>query len=700
MLSLSLSPLICSKTRSNNPSLETKSTPVTGADMEIAGPTDVIEDNAIKSIYSAWNISDWKPFMDGKQDICNPNGTAWPHIECTNCTSGASSNSCHIISLNLSSQNINGGLPPEFSDLQWLANLSLYNNSISDHILPKIGKLRNLTYLDLSMNNFSGNISEISSLTRLTYLNLSKNMLSGSVPSKLGDISTLKNLDLSVNMLSASVPSELGNLTNLQVLKFSTNNFSGPLPQELGSLTSLEELYFDSSGVSGSLVVLKPLRKLRILWAFDNDISGELTAISNFTKLEELQIGDLLPPSVSSPPETDSDFSFLKNMSSLRILSLRNCSLTSRTFPIPELKNLTYLDLSFNKLHGKIRSAYIETSLPELTQLFIGGNKFYGSLEDIISKSLSNGELDISFNPISGNLSSYPNLNINFLGTNINAQTLFGNSRGSDILNFIGNKSLQSNITNLNIIGSPFAIKCGANVQNIPHLSYYYHNDSDHLGAADINFDPEYQWVVSNVGSFLPNNNTIDSSVNTDHSISGGTENQALYQTARVSASSLRYYIVGLPDGDGYKVEFDFAEIVIEDQNSWRGLGRRYFNIFIQGNEVEKDFNIVDAANGSYIVITKSYENISVRNRTVDIHFQWAGRGTCCIPHEYTYGPLVSTIRVFRDQPSPPRPGKTARQKAGLVVGIMSLGIASSVIFLSIMYLWWQWIRLGRVMKA
>lgn len=69
--------------------------------------------------------------------------------------------------------------------------------------------------------------------------------------------------------------------------------------------------------------------------------------------------------------------------------------------------------------------------------------------------------------------------------------------------------------------------------------------------------------------------------------------------------------------------------------------------MLMQGNEVEKDFNIVDAANGSYIVITRSYENISVRNRTVDIHFQWAGRGTCCIPHEYTYGPLVSAIRVF-----------------------------------------------------
>jgi Malectin domain len=68
----------------------------------------------------------------------------------------------------------------------------------------------------------------------------------------------------------------------------------------------------------------------------------------------------------------------------------------------------------------------------------------------------------------------------------------------------------------------------------------------------------------------------------------------------------------------------------------------------MQGNEVQKDFNIVDAANGSYAVVTRKYENVIVRNRTVDIHFQWAGRGTCCIPYEYTYGPLVSAIRVSK----------------------------------------------------
>lgn len=67
----------------------------------------------------------------------------------------------------------------------------------------------------------------------------------------------------------------------------------------------------------------------------------------------------------------------------------------------------------------------------------------------------------------------------------------------------------------------------------------------------------------------------------------------------------------------------------------------------MQDNKVEKDFNIVDAANGSSVAVTRSY-NVTVRNRIVDIHFQRTGRGTCCIPHEYTYGPLVSAIRVSR----------------------------------------------------
>lgn len=143
------------------------------------------------------------------------------------------------------------------------------------------------------------------------------------------------------------------------------------------------------------------------------------------------------------------------------------------------------------------------------------------------------------------------------------------------------------------VTSPPFAIKCGGDVHDTPHL-YYYHNDSDHLGASDFNIDPQHQWVVSNVGSFLPNSNTTDSTVSTNHNISKRTENQTLYQElyekARISASSLRYYIVGLPDEDDYKVEIDFAEIVIEEKNSWRGLGRRYFNIFIQASVLASSY--------------------------------------------------------------------------------------------------------------
>ncbi|CAI0415128.1 unnamed protein product [Linum tenue] len=30
----------------------------------------------------------------------------------------------------------------------------------------------------------------------------------------------------------------------------------------------------------------------------------------------------------------------------------------------------------------------------------------------------------------------------------------------------------------------------------------------------------------------------------------------------------------------------------------------------------------------------------------MDVHFFWAGKGTCCIPYQGTYGPQVSAIRV------------------------------------------------------
>lgn len=92
-----------------------------------------------------------------------------------------------------------------------------------------------------------------------------------------------------------------------------------------------------------------------------------------------------------------------------------------------------------------------------------------------------------------------------------------------------------------------------------------------------------------------------------------------------------------------YTVELQFAEIGFVDSS----VGRRLFDVYIQGNLVLQDFNIQKAANGSYKAFIQNFP-ANVSNNILDIHFFWAGKGTCCIPNGYEdYGPLVSAVHVY-----------------------------------------------------
>lgn len=69
-------------------------------------------------------------------------------------------------------------------------------------------------------------------------------------------------------------------------------------------------------------------------------------------------------------------------------------------------------------------------------------------------------------------------------------------------------------------------------------------------------------------------------------------------------------------------------------------------HVFMKGERVLQDFNIQKEAGGSNRALMKTFE-ANVTNTVIDIHFRWAGRGTCCIPFQSTYGPLVSAIHVM-----------------------------------------------------
>ena len=58
-----------------------------------------------------------------------------------------------------------------------------------------------------------------------------------------------------------------------------------------------------------------------------------------------------------------------------------------------------------------------------------------------------------------------------------------------------------------------------------------------------------------------------------------------------------------------------------------------------------EDFDIVQAAQGVEKVVVKEFK-VVVKNKTLEVRFHWAGKGTTTIPSRGTYGPLILAISV------------------------------------------------------
>lgn len=125
---------------------------------------------------------------------------------------------------------------------------------------------------------------------------------------------------------------------------------------------------------------------------------------------------------------------------------------------------------------------------------------------------------------------------------------------------------------------SDFAVKCGGpQIRSSDNI--VYETDRETLGPATHYMTSTERWAVSNVGLAVDNINPLyiisSSSQFTD------TLDSELFQTARISAGSLRYYGLGLENGN-YTVRLQFAETQILGTLTWKSLGRRVFDIYVQ----------------------------------------------------------------------------------------------------------------------
>ncbi|KAK1404902.1 LRR receptor serine/threonine-protein kinase [Heracleum sosnowskyi] len=546
------------------------------------------------------------------------------------CDCSFSNNSvCHVTHIHLKRLNLTGELPFEFSKLAFLQELELDRNYINGTIPIAFGQLP------------------------LRTLNLLDNRISGSIPQEIANIDTLEELIMEDNQMGGTLPPELGRLGSLRRLLLSSNNFSGTIPESFTALKNLTDFRIDGSTLSGKIPdFIGNWTNIKSLNLQGTSMAGPIpSSISLLKNLIELRISDL-NGNVSSFPN-------LQNMTNMRFLILRNCIIEDSIPPyIAEMRSLYTLDLSFNRLSGRIPDS-IQPLRSSLNFMYLNSNLLSGVIPSWISDSKK--KFDVSYNNFTQPTSLH-----RCQASRVNLVASHSYST-SNLIPWCLKKDLPCPRTTR--YHSLF-INCGG--PKIESGGKEYEQDMATEGASY--FYLTDRWAYSSTGVFMYNDRS--NFVARKANVTGGE----YYQTARLSPSSLKYYGLCLQKGS-YKVRLHFSEIQFSDDATYRSVGRRIFDVSIQGNVVWKDFNIAEKAGGTEKGITLE-KDVTVNSSTLEIHLYWAGKGTTAVPDRGVYGPLISAISV-----TPNFVIKTGGLSTRSIAGIV---VASLVSLSLILYLLWM----------
>ncbi|GJX37029.1 probable LRR receptor-like serine/threonine-protein kinase isoform X1 [Tanacetum coccineum] len=439
---------------------------------------------------------------------------------------------CHVVSLVLKGQDLDGVLP------------------------PSLAKLPHIKKIDLTRNYLNGTIPRAWASTKLEYLSVTVNRLSGRIPPYLGNITSLIYvyvltvlLSLESNMFSGTIPAELGKLENLVNLTLHANYLSGELPVELNNLTNLAELRISDLSGSGSL------------------------------------------------------FPNLSSLTNMKTLMLRSCN-----------------------LNGAIPADYL-SQMSKLKYLYLTGNSLNGTVPKwIVDGTGTERVVDLSYNHFSKeNVPTSCRESLNLFRS-------YTGGNDSDVASCLGNNPCFKDYYSV-------YINCGG--PNATIGNKVYEADQDPGGNTKFYHDPN-SWGFSSTGSQLDVNKT--EYISTNVSILT-MNNSKLYTQARLSPFSLTYYGRCLANGN-YTVTLHFAEIVFRDNQSYKSLGRRAFDVYIQGENVFKDFDIRQKAGGVDKAVEIPITKVRVINKTLEIRLQYAGNGTTAVPVRGVFGPLISAISI------------------------------------------------------
>ncbi|KAK4571391.1 hypothetical protein RGQ29_029989 [Quercus rubra] len=308
-------------------------------------------------------------------------------------------------------------IPKSFGDICTLRELYLYSNNINGQLVELMNNLSgcvkdSLEVLDLSYNQITGllpnfaifpslkEIDLIGNLYKLEVLSVSSNFLEGVISESLfSNLFKLQSLDLSNNSLSLEFSFDWVSPFQLSDIYLTSCNLGPRFPNWIRTQRKVSFLDISEANISDTISaeLLEDLPPtLEVLNLSSNRIYGQLPNVSA-KRLNGLAIY-LSANSLEGPLPH-----FPTNLS---ILNLSKNQFSGSFSPLSKINGqlLAYLDLSHNKLSGRLPNCFMQW--PKLVILNLAGNHFFGEVPSSLGSLSMLNTLSLNNNNFSGNLPS------------------------------------------------------------------------------------------------------------------------------------------------------------------------------------------------------------------------------------------------------------------------------------------------------
>ncbi|XP_057471162.1 receptor-like protein EIX1 [Actinidia eriantha] len=281
-----------------------------------------------------------------------------------------------LMNLDLSNNQLSGGLPDCWERFEFLRVINLANNNLSGKLPNSMGSLKYLKALQLRNNSFHGELPvSLKNCEKVIFIDLGRNRFTGKIEAWIGmHLTSLDVLSLRSNKFYGGIPETICHLNHIQVLDFSQNDLLGELPKCFDNFSSLVQN--DDFKAPNNFLYWNHNSRYTIKYIYEGNallrwkgVEREYTKTLSLLKIIDLSSNKFrgkIPKQVAT-------------LAGLVSLNLSRNNLTGQIIQeIGQMKMLESLDLSGNRLSSEIPSSLAR--LNYLSMLDLSNNNLSGKI--------------------------------------------------------------------------------------------------------------------------------------------------------------------------------------------------------------------------------------------------------------------------------------------------------------------------------